>query len=82
VNDASLGGSAAYLAAEDDYADGLAVASPSETDSVKLLTVHKAKGLEWDVVFLPMLARRGLPEWARAGALGVCGEGATRAAPR
>ena len=71
-NDASLGGLLAYLAAEDDYADGLAVASPSETDSVKLLTVHKAKGLEWDVVFLPMLAEgvfpsgRGRARWVSA----------------
>ncbi len=31
---------------------GLDVATPSEADSVKLLTVHRAKGLEWDVVFL------------------------------
>ncbi|MGA8210028.1 MAG: ATP-dependent helicase, partial [Nocardioidaceae bacterium] len=42
----------AYLQAEDDYGTGLDVATPTEADSVKLLTVHRAKGLEWDAVFL------------------------------
>ena len=31
---------------------GLDQATPSEADSVKLLTVHRAKGLEWSSVFL------------------------------
>ncbi|WP_395692314.1 ATP-dependent helicase [Nocardioides sp.] len=42
----------AWLEAEDELGNGLDVATPSEADSVKLLTVHRAKGLEWDVVFL------------------------------
>jgi DNA helicase-2/ATP-dependent DNA helicase PcrA len=42
----------AWLEAEDEYGQGLDLATPSEADSVKLLTVHRAKGLEWDVVFL------------------------------
>ena len=42
----------AWLEAEDEFGQGLDVATPSEADSVKLLTVHRAKGLEWDVVFL------------------------------
>ena len=42
----------AWLEAEDSFGQGLDVATPSEADSVKLLTVHRAKGLEWDVVFL------------------------------
>ena len=42
----------AWLDAEDDFGQGLDVATPSEADSVKLLTVHRAKGLEWDAVFL------------------------------
>ncbi|MPZ60008.1 MAG: AAA family ATPase [Propionibacteriales bacterium] len=59
--DASLTGLLAYLTAEDDFGQGLAVAAPTETDSVKLMTVHKAKGLEWDVVFVPTLVEGGFP---------------------
>ncbi|WP_277499990.1 MULTISPECIES: ATP-dependent DNA helicase [unclassified Nocardioides] len=46
-----LGALLAYLGAEDEMGTGLDVATPTEADSVKLLTVHRAKGLEWDVVF-------------------------------
>jgi len=42
----------AWLEAEDELGNGLDIATPSEADSVKLLTVHRAKGLEWDAVFL------------------------------
>ncbi len=42
----------AYLTAEDDQGNGLDVATPTAADSVKLLTVHRAKGLEWYAVFL------------------------------
>ena len=41
----------AYLGAEDEMGEGLDIATPTEADSVKLLTVHRAKGLEWDSVF-------------------------------
>ncbi len=34
---------------------------PSEDDSVKVMTIHKAKGLEFDIVFLPGLANDLLP---------------------
>jgi DNA helicase-2/ATP-dependent DNA helicase PcrA len=68
-SEASLQSLLAYLQAEDDYAQGLPVASPTESNSVKLMTVHKAKGLEWDVVFVPELtesvfpSRLGRPRW-------------------
>ncbi|KAJ1684438.1 hypothetical protein LUZ63_020193 [Rhynchospora breviuscula] len=58
----------AWFEAEDDLG-GLDVATPSESDSVKLLTVHRAKGLEWDEVFcLGVVAdrfpvTRGRPLW-------------------
>ncbi len=42
----------AWLGAEDEMGSGLDQATPSEADSVKLLTVHRAKGLEWSSVFL------------------------------
>ncbi len=50
--DVSLAALLAYLTAEDDQGNGLDVATPTAADSVKLLTVHRSKGLEWDAVFL------------------------------
>jgi len=58
---ASLSGLLAYLRAERDFNAGMAVSAPSAGDSVKLLTVHKAKGLEWPIVFLPFLAAKVFP---------------------
>ncbi|MCR1785967.1 ATP-dependent helicase [Nocardioides carbamazepini] len=49
--DVSLPALLAYLTAEDDQGNGLDVATPTEADSVKLLTVHRSKGLEWGTVF-------------------------------
>ncbi len=59
--DASLPGLLAYLQAEEEYAQGLALAIPTEANSVKLLTVHRAKGLEWDVVFVPAMCAKVFP---------------------
>ncbi len=50
--DVTLPALLAYLQTEDELGNGLDVATPTEANSVKLLTVHRAKGLEWDVVFL------------------------------
>ncbi|MGI9084799.1 MAG: UvrD-helicase domain-containing protein [Aeromicrobium sp.] len=66
---ASLSGLVAYLDAERFYAGGMEVSTPSEADSVKLLTIHRAKGLEWPTVFVPLASRtifpsgRGRPRW-------------------
>jgi DNA helicase-2/ATP-dependent DNA helicase PcrA len=49
--DVTLPALVAWLTAEDEAGNGLDVATPSEADSVKLLTVHRAKGLEWHTVF-------------------------------
>jgi DNA helicase-2/ATP-dependent DNA helicase PcrA len=51
----------AWLDAEDEHGNGLDVATPTEADSVKLLTVHRAKGLEWDSVFVVGAAERKFP---------------------
>ncbi|WP_244929451.1 ATP-dependent DNA helicase [Nocardioides sp. W7] len=51
----------AWLEAEDEFGQGLDVATPSEADSVKLLTVHRAKGLEWDAVFLVGVVEQKFP---------------------
>ena len=59
--DASLSGVLAYLQAEIDTGTGLEQAVPSDREAVKLLTVHKAKGLEWEAVFLPALMQGTSP---------------------
>jgi DNA helicase II / ATP-dependent DNA helicase PcrA len=51
----------AYFQAEIDQGAGLEQAVPSDREAVKLLTVHKAKGLEWNVVFLPALMKGIFP---------------------
>nr|WP_179519470.1 ATP-dependent DNA helicase [Nocardioides perillae] len=50
--DVTLPALLAYLTAEDDQGNGLDLATPTQADSVKLLTVHRSKGLEWHTVFL------------------------------
>lgn len=58
---ASLAGLVAYLQAEDEFNDGMEVATPSEAESVKLLTIHRAKGLEWNTVFVPLVSKDVFP---------------------
>jgi DNA helicase II / ATP-dependent DNA helicase PcrA len=66
---ASLPALLSYLDAEAEFNRGIELATPTATDSVKLLTVHTAKGLEWRAVVLPFLAEgvfpssQGRPRW-------------------
>lgn len=59
---ASLSGLLAYLRAETDFNRGMELSAPSEADSVKVLTIHKSKGLEFDEVFVPFVSAGVFPD--------------------
>ncbi len=69
----SLSALLSYLDAEDEEAGGMEIATPTAADTVKLLTVHRAKGLEWDEVFVVGMSRtkfpsgKGRPSWITTG---------------
>ncbi len=71
--DASVSAFLAYLRAAEEHERGLDSATPSTGESVKLMTAHKAKGLEWDVVVLPDVtadvfpSNRGRAKWTTRG---------------
>ncbi|MDQ6726656.1 MAG: ATP-dependent helicase [Actinomycetota bacterium] len=48
-----------YLQLLDESDDDLAEAHLTDTDAVKVMTIHQAKGLEFDTVYVPGLAGRG-----------------------
>lgn len=54
--EATLRSFLAYLDAADDAEETLEAVQPAEQDSVKLMTVHSAKGLEFECVFIPQVA--------------------------
>jgi DNA helicase-2/ATP-dependent DNA helicase PcrA len=49
------------LLADETATDELDTARVGDDDAVTLLTVHRAKGLEWDTVFLPALTKGSFP---------------------
>src|SRR5580698_1227799 len=53
----TLGAFLAYLTAAQQEEFGLETGRVGESDSVKLLTVHAAKGLQWPAVFVPGLSQ-------------------------
>jgi DNA helicase-2/ATP-dependent DNA helicase PcrA len=71
--DSSVSAFLAYLRAAEEHERGLDSATPSTAESVKLMTAHKAKGLEWDVVVLPDVtadvfpSNRGRARWTTRG---------------
>lgn len=54
--EASLGAFLSYLDAAEDVEETLELAADVAGDSVKLMTIHQAKGLEFEVVFVPAVA--------------------------
>jgi DNA helicase-2/ATP-dependent DNA helicase PcrA len=54
--EATLGAFLAYLAAAQEEEFGLEAGRVGETETVKLLTVHAAKGLQWAAVVVPGLS--------------------------
>ena len=62
----SLGAFLAYLdAMEEEPADELDSAHLSGEEAVTLVTVHRAKGLEWDTVALPAVVQDNFPSKTR-----------------
>ncbi len=63
----SLEGFLGYLdlLAEENAADELDTARVGAEDAVSLLTIHRAKGLEWDSVFVPDVVHNVFPSGAR-----------------
>jgi len=53
---ATLGALTAWLDAVEESEEDIDADQPTQADSVKLMTIHQAKGLEYDVVFLCGLA--------------------------
>ncbi|WP_406312134.1 DEAD/DEAH box helicase [Streptosporangium sp. NBC_01639] len=55
--DPTLGAFLAFLKAADEEENGLDAGRVGESNSVKLMTVHASKGLEWPVVVIPGMSQ-------------------------
>ncbi|HAV92065.1 TPA: hypothetical protein DCW38_02665 [candidate division WOR-3 bacterium] len=47
------GGAKDFLDYYDEYGDEMKISSPSNRDAVTISTIHKSKGLEYDIVIIP-----------------------------
>ncbi|MFY1678681.1 MULTISPECIES: UvrD-helicase domain-containing protein [unclassified Streptomyces] len=71
--EATVGAFIGFLRTAARYEKGLDNDLPGGEDTVKILTVHRAKGLEWDVVVVPGLVagafpgERGREKWTARG---------------
>ncbi len=59
--ESSISSFLAFLRAAEEHERGLDAATPSGSEAVQLLTAHRAKGLEWDVVACPDLTAKVFP---------------------
>lgn len=53
--------------AEDSYPEGWQDNQYANPDAVRVTTIHKAKGMQWPVVFVPALIRNRFPSMAHGG---------------
>ncbi|MDR0848136.1 MAG: ATP-dependent helicase [Propionibacteriaceae bacterium] len=60
-HDSSLTGLLAYLGADEAYGEGLEQPPDTGANAVVISTVHSAKGLDWDEVYLPALCDKVFP---------------------
>ncbi|WP_375401758.1 UvrD-helicase domain-containing protein [uncultured Amnibacterium sp.] len=73
---ATLGGFLGWLTLAEHREDLAPRSEPPEPGTVQVLTVHGAKGLEWDVVAVPRLVRDEAPAKPRSGTFGWLTHGA------
>ncbi|MDE6288307.1 MAG: UvrD-helicase domain-containing protein [Muribaculaceae bacterium] len=63
----------AFLEYWNSVRDTLAIGAPADVDAVSVMTIHKAKGLEWDCVHVPVmdwnLVDRPAPGWMELAGL-------------
>ena len=57
----SLTGFLSYLRAEEEFGTGLEIPDRARPGAVQVLTIHTAKGLEWDRVFVPFVVSGTFP---------------------
>ena len=58
---ASLRGFLGYVDAGQEYTSGFSKTSATSQDAVSIMTIHHAKGLEWEWVYLPAVVDRVFP---------------------
>nr|WP_247601974.1 ATP-dependent DNA helicase [Cellulomonas denverensis] len=76
TDDPTLGGFLAWLESADAHEQGLDMpVTEPDPDAVQLMTVHAAKGLEWDVVAVAGLVDGGLPNTRTQGSEGPVDSG-------